>query len=54
MPARKSAAPAEKAEAPMCDNHPEVEAVHTTSSALHSAISLCRACLRRFPHLAER
>lgn len=39
----------------MCDNHPNVAAVHTTSSELHQAISLCEACLRRIgSHMRDR
>jgi hypothetical protein len=54
MPAKRAANPTAKTKQAMCDNHPEREAAHTTSTGLHSAISLCAVCLRRAPHLVER
>lgn len=54
MPPRKRAAAEEALPKPMCDNHPEVQAVHVTSSSLHSPISLCTTCLKRAAHLAAR
>jgi hypothetical protein len=53
MPVQKKDVP-EKGPAAMCDNHPEVKAAHTTSTEMHRAISLCEACLRRIPYMAER
>lgn len=45
----------EKTEPPvMCDNHPTVEAVHTTGSELHQPLSFCDECLSQFEHMRQR
>ncbi|MFD4858406.1 hypothetical protein [Streptomyces atratus] len=38
----------------MCDNHPDIVAVHATGSQLHQSISLCAPCLSRVEHLRYR
>lgn len=44
---RKRAAAKEEPPAPQCDNHPHIQAVHTTGGVLHRPISLCEDCLRK-------
>lgn len=44
----------EKNDPVMCDNHPTVEAAHTTGSQLHQPISLCAPCLSHVEHLKQR